>query len=229
MTLLKKILKRVIGNKFIGKKLIIICLKLHNFLYRLSSILAIELNNGLHPKHRIIKYKEWFLDQVLDDEVVLDIGCNTGSLVNLVSSKAKFVYGIDINLKYLEQARERIKKDNIDFFQADATIFDYSNFEPVDVILLSNVLEHIEDRITFLQKILKQVKWRTSPKILIRVPMIDRDWLVIYKKELNIDHRLDRTHYTEYSFSSFKNEMDKVNLKILYYKIQWGEIYALCK
>ena len=59
--------------------------------------------------------------------------------------------------------------------------------------------------------------------------MIDRDWLVIYKKELKVDYRLDRTHYTEYSFASFKDELDKVNLKILDYKIQWGEIYALCR
>jgi len=224
-----KILKIIISNRFIATKLITICLISHNFLYRLISVLAIKLNYGIHPKHRIIKYKEWFFNKVLENEVVLDIGCNTGSLVNLISDKAKFVYGIDVNSEYIKQAKKQITQMNTKFFHADATSFDYSNCDPIDVILLSNVLEHIEDRANFLEKILKQVKWRTSPKILIRVPMIDRDWLVIYKKELNIDHRLDRTHYTEYSFSSFKNEMDKVNLKILYYKIQWGEIYALCK
>ena len=70
--MLKKIIKKIIGIRLIANTLIIISLKLHNFLYKFSSILAIELNNGIHPKHRIIKYKEWFLDEILKDDVVLD-------------------------------------------------------------------------------------------------------------------------------------------------------------
>ena len=153
----KKIILKIIGNRFVAKPLLVISLNLHNFLYRLISILAIELNNGLHPKHRIIKYKEWFLDKISNDEIVLDIGCNTGSLVNIASEKAKFVYGIDINIGHIETAKSKIKKSNIKFFQADATSFDYSKCKSIDVILLSNVLEHIDDRVRFLKKILSQV------------------------------------------------------------------------
>jgi SAM-dependent methyltransferase len=228
--MLKKIIKKIIGIRLIANTLIIISLKLHNFLYKFSSILAIELNNGIHPKHRIIKYKEWFLDEILKDDVVLDIGCNTGTLVNEASDKAQFVYGIDIDSDHVEQAKKKFNKNNnVKFICADATTIDYSNYMAVDVILLSNVLEHIEDRIGFLKKILNQVNWSSEPKLLIRVPMIDRDWLVLYKKELNVEYRLDRTHFTEYSYSSFKNELNDACIDVSHYKIQWGEIYAVCK
>jgi SAM-dependent methyltransferase len=230
--MLIQIIKKIIGIRLIANKLIVISLKFHNFLYQFSSILAIELNNGVHPKHRIIRYKEWFLSEIFKDDVVLDIGCNTGTLANVVSDKALFVYGIDINSEHIEQAKKKFNKNNnVEFICADATTIDYLNYitTTVDVILLSNVLEHIEDRIDFLNKILNQVNWSGEPRLLIRVPMIDRDWLTIYKKELNIEYRLDRTHYTEYSYSSLKNELNNACIYISHYKIQWGEIYAVCK
>ena len=71
-----------------------------------------------------------------------------------------------------------------------------------DVIILSNVLEHIENRIEFLQKIKN-----LAPKILIRVPMINRDWITLYKKELGVEWRLDKTHYIEYTLESSKQKL----------------------
>jgi len=53
-------------------------------------------------------------------------------------------------------------------------------------------LEHIENRIEFLNKIKN-----LAPKILIRVPMINRDWITLYKKELGMEWRLDKTHYID--------------------------------
>ena len=45
--------------------------------------------------------------------------------------------------------------------------------EPFDVVILSKVLEHQRDRVTFLKEIIKRVK---PKKILIRVPCFERDW-----------------------------------------------------
>jgi len=70
---------------------------------------------------------------------------------------------------------------------------------------LSNILEHIENRVKFLNKIKN-----LAPKILIRVPMINRDWITLYKKELGVEWRLDKTHYIEYTLESFEKELEKV-------------------
>jgi len=94
----------------------------------------------------------------------------------------------------------------------------------VSVIILSNVIEHIEDRVKFLKEIRKLAK-----KFLIRVPMIDRDWLTLYKKELGVEYRLDKTHFTEYTEQSFRDEVKEAGYKIVSLYIRFGEIYAVLK
>jgi hypothetical protein len=91
---------------------------------------------------------------------------------------------------------------------------------------LSNVLEHITNRTDFLCDIVS----RTCPeKILIRVPLFDREWRVPLKKELNLDWRLDPEHKTEYTIQSFENEMKESGLSIKSMQIRWGEIWAVVK
>jgi len=57
-----------------------IALRLHNFSYRLSTGFAIKTEGGLHPKHRIMNYHKFFVDNVSPGDTVLDIGCGNGAL-----------------------------------------------------------------------------------------------------------------------------------------------------
>ena len=223
-------IKKLILNSFFARILIRPLLKLHSFLYKLISSYAILNNNGIHPKHDILKYKEWFFNKIDENSVVIDIGCNTGSLPLVLSQKAKFVYGIEIVEKHILKAKKENQKENIEYICADATTFDYTKIQAVDYVTLSNVLEHIENRVEFLKKIIKNMKWNSDKKIfLIRVPMIDRDWVTIYKKENQVEYRLDLTHYTEYTYNQFKEEMNNSGLEIKEFEIKFGEIYAVCK
>lgn len=223
-------IKKIILNKALASLLIIPLLKLHNFLYKLISSYAVILNDGIHPKHDILKYKEWFYKKIDQNCVVMDIGCNIGSLPLMLSKKAKFVYGIEIVEKHILRAKKQVQKENIEFICADATTFDYSNIQAVDYVTLSNVLEHIENRIDFLKKIINNMNWNSKKKVfLIRVPMIDRDWITMYKKQNNVEYRLDLTHFTEYTFKQFKEEINSSGLEIENYDIKFGEIYAVCK
>ncbi len=147
----------------------------------------------------------------------------------LMSNKASFVYGIEIEEKHIKEAKKKIKKENIEFICADATIYDYSESEPIDIVTLSNVLEHIENRIDFLKKLIKQIKWNNKKRFLIRVPMIDREWIVLYKKNLGVEYRLDNTHYIEYTFKQFSDELEEAGIEIKNYHIKFGEIYAICE
>lgn len=197
-----------------------IFLELNNFFYRLSSRLASKAEKGLHPKKRLTAYHQFFINNINQGDAVLDVGFGDGSLSFDVSKKAKRVVAIDLNEKNLKIAREKYSVPNIEYIMGDATkSLPAENF---DVIILSNVLEHIEKRVEFLEKI-KNI----APKILIRVPLLDRDWITLYKKELGVEYRSDKTHFTEYTLVSLREELEKAGLRLLDYSIQFGEIWTI--
>jgi predicted RNA methylase len=229
--MLKRIINKIFKTPPFPKLLIRPILKLHGFCYTVAGSMAVQLEAGVHPKHRIMRYKEWFLDNINKDDIVLDVGCNTGMMPEVMSQKAAFVYGIEIEPKLIREAKAKRQKDNIEFICADATAYDYTKCHPISCVTLSNVLEHIEHRVEFLKKLIKQITWqdKANKKLLIRVPMIDREWITVYKKELGIDYRLDPTHYTEYTYVQFEQELTESGIGILSYHIRFGEIYAVCK
>ena len=65
--------------------------------------MSIAYNNGIHPKHDIIKYKEWFKN-INSNDVVLDIG-SMGSLPKFLSEKAINVYGIEIEKRHYAKSK----------------------------------------------------------------------------------------------------------------------------
>lgn len=203
-----------------SKLLVKLSLWLHSFAYKLASVLAIKAEDGLHPKHRLMNYHQFFLDHIADGDRVLDIGCGNGALAFDLAKKAKEVVAIDLVPKNIEKAESRFLKSNIAYQVADATRF--SSHQTFDVVVLSNVLEHIEYRIDFLKKIK-----HLAPTFLIRVPMIDRDWITLYKKELGVEYRLDKTHFIEYTLETFVSELAEGDFTIKNHSVQFGEIWAV--
>ncbi len=59
--------------------------------------------------------------------------------------------------------------------------------------------------------------------------MINRDWITLYKRELGLEYRLDKTHFIEYTLKSFEDELKKADLRLIKYSIQFGEIWAIIK
>jgi len=226
---MRRLIRLLLKNKTVAKILQKLVLNLHSKTYNLSGTLASVLNDGIHPKHNIMKYKEWFIDNIQKDWVVLDVGCNTGMMPEVMSAKAKFVYGIEIVPKLVEEAKNKRQRSNIEFICADATTFDYTPLEAIDCVTLSNVLEHIEYRVEFLQKLIQQIKWNDKKRLLIRVPMIDREWIAVYKKELGLEYRLDHTHFTEYTYEQLRDELKEAGIEILSYHVKFGEIYTVCE
>ena len=196
-----------------------ILLKLYNYLYRRINFLARKINDGVHPKHRILGYHEYFLRLITEGSKVLDIGCGHGELDYELANKANLVVGIDIDPNSIRMAQTKFQKPNIEYIIGDATNYQFQ--ENFDYVIVSNVLEHIKDRIGFLINIKN-----LASTILIRVPMINRSWLVLYEKELNIEYRLDTSHYTEYTLESFKEELNQAGLKLISHEIRFGEILA---
>ncbi len=225
---LKKFLKKIIFNKSVALILIKPVLKLHSMCYYYAGRLGIILNNGLHPKHQILEYKEWFLKNIPEKGIILDIGCSTGELPKILSKKAKYIYGVEIDKKAISIANRENKKNNITYICSDAENYDYSKCLGIDCITLSNVLEHIENRNKFLKSLVNKTNWQENKKkmFLIRVPLLEREWIVIYKKQLNVEYRLDPTHYIEYTYEKLKNELEDANIIISDHSIRFGELFV---
>lgn len=200
-------------------------MRLHNLCYALISLLAPMYEaNKLHPKHRIIRYHDWFLQQLCGGAAVLDIGCGNGTLASAMAEKAGFVTGIDIVPANIEQAKARYQLENVEFLCADAT--EFIPERKYDYIVLSNVLEHIDERSSFLRKLYTQMQ-DPYPILLVRVPLIDRCWLPKYKRELGVEWRLDSTHFTEYTLDELKQEIREAGLEMLALPEQrFGEVFV---
>lgn len=210
----------IFGNKRVARFILRMLMRIHNACYMYISRFAVMAESGLHPKHRLMNYHAFFTDNINTGDVVLDIGCGNGFLTNDIAAKAGSVTAIDLNKDNIEVAQRDFSRDNIRYICGDATQLDFG--EKFDAVILSNILEHIEDRHAFLLK----VKGLAS-KFLIRVPMINRDWLTYYKRELGAEYRLDLTHRVEYTMESLQEELKKAGMRIEKASIQFGEIWAV--
>lgn len=192
----------------------------HNLAYRSLGILAVKENGGIHPKHRIIQYHQFFIDNISPGDRILDIGCGNGCLAHDLAAKAGSVTAIDISPMNIATAKQKFPRDNITYIVGDATSLKYSSH--FDIIILSNVLEHLKHRITYLQTLRP-----LAPTILIRVPLLERDWLSVYKKERGLEYRLDKDHLIEYTEDSFRHEIEAAGLRIKRTRIKFGELFAV--
>ena len=199
-----------------------ICLRIHNSAYYFAGAISQRLEpDGLHPKHRILDYHQWFSSKLKPHWKVLDIGCGNGALAGNLTNHCKQIIAIDKDPEKIKEAKRLYIGGNIDFIVGDATTYHFNEY--FDAVLLSNVLEHIKERVRFLRKISQYCNF-----FLIRVPMIDRDWITLYKRERGIPYLLDSSHYIEYSWESFSREMSDAGLSIADYRIRYGELYSVC-
>lgn len=103
---MKSLLKKIIFRSAVAKRIVRLLATLHQKFYAYIGLFAVAAKGGVHPKHRIMKYKKWFLDNIEPSWIVVDIGCNSGLMPELLSQKAKFVYGIEINESLIQEADE---------------------------------------------------------------------------------------------------------------------------
>ncbi len=170
------------------------------FSYLMATIKITE-GKTFHPKHRLTDLHDFFADRVTSADHVLDVGCNLGHIAGRVARCARQVTAIDIRPEVVERARVFFPASNIDYLVTD--FFQFSPSQQYHVILLSNVLEHISDRVTFLDKCRS-----IAPRLLVRVPAVDRDWLVPYRRELGLEWRLHTDHEIEYTEVTLRQELE---------------------
>ncbi len=215
---------KILFNPVIAKRATRLLVKTHQIIYSIIGPFATATEGGLHPKHRLTNYHKFFVDNVSEGDIVLDIGCGNGALLRDVAMKTNAIaVGVEILKNNVKTAKTRLSGlPNVEIVQDD--IWEFKDDRHFDTIMLSNVLEHLDKR----PELLKHLNEEFKPnKFLIRVPMFEREWLVPYKKELGIESRLDSAHKTEYTEDEFCNELAKAELDIQKLIFRWGEMYAV--
>ena len=187
---------------------------------------AMVYGSGEHPKHRLIRYHDFFVERVADGERVLDVGCGYGAVARSVARarSASSVVGVDYDADRLGQACRSDNPPNLSFVRSDATRSVPDG--PWDVVILSNVLEHIHDRPGFLRALVSQTR---AKRFLIRVPAFERDWKLAMRREVRANYYSDPDHKIEHTQAEFRAEIAAAGLAVHELRTPWGEIWADCR
>jgi len=134
------------------------------------------------------------------------------------------VVGVDRDDGRLAEARAADNPDNLSFVKTD--VCDSLPDGPWQAVVLSNVLEHIEDRVSFLKAILQNAK---PERVLIRVPHFERDWKMPMRKELGLNYFSDAEHFIEHRLDELQTELAEAGLRPMVTHTLWGEIWMCCE
>lgn len=197
-------------------------LELDAELQRRIDVLSIELDGGTHPKHRLTGYHDFFVERIRPGESVLDVGSGKSELAHDLAVRAGArVTGLDFNRSRVEHARSRFRANGLEFVEGDA--LDWQPPHAFDVVVLSNVLEHIAPRVELLRRLGETAQ---PQRFLIRVPSRERDWLVPLREELGLEWISDPTHETEYTADQLRSELSDAGLEVDEIDQRWGELWA---
>lgn len=183
---------------------------------------SVRYGGGVHTKHRHMRYHDFFVDRIESGQRVLDIGCGIGAVAHDIADRSgASVVAIDLDERNISNALQKYPHERVDYRHGDA-LQDLPD-ETFDVVVLSNVLEHLDHRPRLLRRIQASTQ---APLLLIRVPIFERDWRVPLKKELGMEWRLDADHETEYLVPQFQDEVQQAGLQVRAIDVRWGEIWA---
>ena len=186
---------------------------------------AIRYDDGVHVKHRLTAYHDFFVQRVRPGERVLDVGSGKGELAHdLVVRSGAEVVGIDFDPAHLAFARDRFRHERLRFVAGD--VLEEVPEGHFDVIVLSNVLEHVDQRVELLRRLVEAVQ---PSRLLLRVPVFARDWIVPLRQELGLGYFSDPSHFVEYDEEGFRTELAAAGLEVTELRLVWGEIWAAAR
>ena len=120
-----------------------------NWFYKFENSIALLHGGGVHPKHKLMGYHKFFSDRIKDGDSVIDIILGLERLRLVAKSTNADITGIDISNDCINVANSKhYRHKNLNFILAD--VFKWVPDKKYDVIILSNVLEHFNERESFL-------------------------------------------------------------------------------
>lgn len=101
---------------------------------------------------RAVLANRWIAHRVKN---ILDAGCDDGNNTFLLSRKAEKTWGIDVNQKTIEHAQQKFPSISFLRCPVEKTGFEDNFF---DVIIMNDVLEHVENEIIALNEMFRILK-----------------------------------------------------------------------
>lgn len=185
-----------------------------------------SFKNYSPEEHPLRKFtKQSILKHIKDTDRVLDLGCNLGDISSMIADKAKEVVGIDYKKRAIEKAKERWKKPNLLFVHAEALDYLKKNTKQFDVLILSHILEHLENPDEFL------IRFKDFFKtIYIELPDFDRYYLNHYRKDFNCSLVYsDDDHITEFDRYELNDLLRKCGLEVFEAEYIYGVQKIWCR
>jgi SAM-dependent methyltransferase len=149
-----------------------------------------------------------FLAEHLGNGVsVLDIGCGEGHIASRIIDRAGKFLGVDYNDHSISVAAQKFNSPNIKFLNIDIfKHFEAYPEEKFDVIIMSHLLEHIDEPTSFLAKV-----YPFADRFYVEVPDFDTSHLNYFRKHFGLDLvYTDADHVSEFDRYELK-EMFKLN------------------
>ncbi|MFA5782908.1 MAG: class I SAM-dependent methyltransferase, partial [Bacteroidales bacterium] len=137
------------------------------------------------------------------DFSICDIGCKYGLISAMLAQQVKKVVAVDSDPNAISIAQKLYHGNNLQFICSEGTEYLKSNSGKFDMIVLSHILEHIDNPVEFLQKNIP-----CTNLIFIEVPDIEKSFLNQY--------RLDTGSSLTYSDQDHIFEFDRVYLMNLF-------------
>tara|TARA_B110000008_G_C16678949_1_gene447906 strand:- start:22 stop:690 length:669 start_codon:yes stop_codon:yes gene_type:complete len=163
-----------------------------------------------HPVR--IHTKQHLLNWIQPEHRVLDLGCASGEMAFWASEKADQVVGIDYDSDHILFAKKHYKRPNLAFHCVEAHDYLINTHEKFDVLILENVLEHIDNPEEFVQKFSKFFDF-----IYIELPDFDKNYLNHYRKDFNLPLiYTDADHIYEFNRFDLKEILEQSNLTIVH-------------
>ena len=183
---------------------------------------ASDYDGGVHAKHRLTRYHDFFVERIHAGERVLDVGCGKGELAYDVAERTgATVVGIDRAGWALSFARSRFSHPRVTYVESDALAYEAD--ARFDVAILSNVLEHVRER----EALLRSLRERAGAgRLLLRVPSVERDWVVPLRRELGLSYFSDPEHELEYTPDLLRDELRAAGWEMGEPSAVWGEIWV---
>lgn len=166
---------------------------------------------GLQEKY-LNAEDDFLVKKIRRDARVIDLGCGSGYVAKKLLVKTNNILGVDFSRDAIERATRELGRSGAKFVCDD--IFDHLTAHPdesYDVVILSHVIEHIDDAEKFLKKISDKAEY-----FYIEVPDFEANHFNIYRGLLKTDLvYTDGDHVYEYDRGDMLSLIRSAGLKVI--------------
>ena len=180
------------------------------------------------PAEHPFRTDSWqFISKYIDHEsVVLDLGCKYGEFASVIATKAQKVVGIDYDEAAVATAQKTYQQlANLEFIAAEALEYLNKQEQSFNVLILSHILEHLDEPKAFIQKFKG-----FFDHIYIELPDFDATYHNHYRVKTGTSLiYTDMDHVTEFDRFELQDLIKSCNMEIVEAEYRFGVQKIWCK